>query len=245
MKIMLLVASITIAHAAAAQTAEEFLSRINLLEGQLAAQNQPTVLANTCGTAPLPLTPAGPTATTSWRFGTTNDPVTVVAWRLPCSASESMAVLTLLPTNGTRPSFVCSVDLLLLQPGGLQTDALNFYTDPANISTYCGDVIAPVSVSLLPRSNTPTSFDFDQAFTIDFDGSTAGHQTLSMPAYNPALYNITPPAGPNSVEVRVHGSGTHFRNCQVSTQPAGGATQYSATCNAESPLRHSGFERYD
>ncbi len=91
----------------------------------------------------------------------------------------------------------------------------------------------------------PANFDLDQAMTIDFDGSSAGHQQLAMFAYNPSAYGEVPPIGINGVEVHVRGSGTHYRNCTVTQASQGGATQYTASCNDESPLTARKFERFD
>jgi hypothetical protein len=230
-----------------AQGERELLARVDALTQQLSSESAEApagTLPNTCGAAPLPLTPVGPTVQATWQYATTTDTVTVIGWRLPCSAADSMVVLTLRPSAGTDPSFVCRVALTLLQAGGLQTNELNFNTDPSTSSSFCGDVIAPVTVAITPRSSTPASFDFDQGFTIDFD-AYMGHQTLAMFAFDPSQYNITPPPGPDSVEVYVRGSGAHYRNCQVTTRTVGAGDQYSATCASESPLKTGGFDRYD
>lgn len=203
-----------------------------------------TPLPNTCGSAPLPLTPQGPVFHTSLTYGT-RAPVDVIAWRYPCSASDSMVVLTLTPTNAANPSFICAPDFQLLQSGGLQTTAFSVKNDPLPISSYCAEVVAPVTVAFVPTSQTPTSFDFDQGMTIDYSGLSAGHQTIAIPSYNPAAYNLTPPPGPNAVKVHVRSSASSFRNCTVTSVPIGGGTEYTASCNDEAPLKASGFERYD
>ena len=230
--------------ACSAQEARELRERLDALQQEQVVAAPVGSLPNTCGSAPLPLTPVGPRVQTIWQERSSTDPFTVTAWRLPCSATDSMIVLTLQPNGGSNPSFLCGVDLTLLQSGGLQTDELYFRTDPLTSSSFCGDVIAPVSVAITPRSTTPANFDFDQGFTIDFNASL-GHQTLAMFAYDPTQYALTPPAGPDAVEVRVRGAGPHFRNCQVSVSAVGGGQQYTASCASETPLKAGGFERYD
>lgn len=211
---------------------------------QLIPQIPAGTLPNTCGVAPLPLTPAGPVVQTTLRYST-RDPVNVTAWRIPCSASESMIVLTLTPTAGSNPSFICQPRFQILQAGGLQTTAFDVKNDPSTISAYCADVVAPVTVAFVPKSSTPTSFDFDQGMTIDYDGLTAGHQTIAIPAFDPASYNITPTPGPHAIDVHVRGTASHYRNCTVSTATVGNGTQYTAHCASESPLKSGGFERTD
>lgn len=200
--------------------------------------------ANSCGSAPLPLTPVGPVINGTLRFGT-DSIVNVKAWRYPCSAADSMIVLTLTPTDTANPSFICSGSFTLLQSGGLQTDALSARTDPGTINSFCQDLIAQVTLGVVPTSQTPTSFDFDQATTIDFDGASAGHQTIAIAAYNPANYSLTPPPGPDAVRVFLPGgAGRSYQNCTVTTQAAGSGELYRATCAGEAPLQANGFDRY-
>jgi hypothetical protein len=235
----------TCAATCSAQTDRELLVRVDQMRQELAARSTPTgTEPNTCGVAPLPLTPVGPTVTATWRFGT-SDTVAVTGWRIPCSAAESMPVLTLQPSTGDDPSFFCGAGMVLLQSGGLQTDAFSFYTDPFNSSSFCTDVVAPVTVAFVPRFNTPANFDFDQGFSIDFDGASAGHQTLAMFPYDPSQYIIGPQPGSDSVEIHVHGPGIHYRSCHVSTTTVGAGHQYSATCDSESSIKVGGFERHD
>ncbi|MEO7433637.1 MAG: hypothetical protein ABIV12_16295 [Dokdonella sp.] len=203
-----------------------------------------TPLPNTCGAAPLPLTPQGPVVHTSLTYGT-RAPVDVVAWRYPCSASDSMIVLTLTPTNSQSPSFICAPRFQLLQAGGLQTTAFSVKNDPVPISSYCAEVVAPVTVAFVPTTQTPASFDFDQGMSVNYDGLSAGQQYIAIPAYNPALYNLTPPLGSNAVKVHVRGSATSYRNCAVSITAIGGGSEYTASCNDEAPLKAGGFELYD
>jgi hypothetical protein len=205
----------TYAVACSAQTERELLARIDEMRQQLAAKAAPAPTGtepNTCGTAPLPLTPVGPTVSATWRFGT-SDTVSVTGWRVPCSAAESMPVVTLRPSAGSNPSFFCGAGMVLLQAGGLQTDAFSFYTDPFNSSSFCTDVVSPVTVAFVPRFNTPANFDFDQGFSIDFDGASAGHQTLAMFPYDPSQYSIGPQPGSDSVEIHIDGAGAHYRSC--------------------------------
>lgn len=200
--------------------------------------------ANSCGSAPLPLTPVGPVVNGTLRWGT-DSVVNVQAWRYPCSAADSMIVLTLAPTDISNPSFICSAAFTLLQSGGLQTDALSARTDPGTINSFCQDLIAQVTLGIVPTSQTPLSFDFDQATTIDFDGSSAGHQTIAIAAYNPANYNLTPPPGPDAVRVFLPGgTGRSYQNCTVTIQPSGAGDLYRATCAGEAPLQANGFDRY-
>lgn len=202
--------------------------------------------ANSCGSAPLSTTPSGPRNVTNWkRLSSGTDLAKVTAWRIPCSSTESMVVVTLEPIPGHSETFVCTSSITLLQAGGLQTNNFDFRNDPPNIGSFCGDVIQPVTVAVLPRSNTPASFDFDQAMTISYNGFNTGHQPIAVPAFDPSQYSLTPPPGPNSVEVYVRGSGTHYRNCSVNQANQGGAIQYTASCNDESPLTFRAFERFD
>ncbi len=76
-------------------------------------------------------------------------------------------------------------------------------------------------------------------------GSNGVVQPLEVAAFDPSQYSLTPPPGPNSIEVHVRGSGTHYRNCTVTQGSQGGATQYTASCNDESPLTARKFERFD
>ncbi|HJU40313.1 MAG TPA: hypothetical protein VJ724_12120 [Tahibacter sp.] len=201
---------------------------------------------NSCGSAPLPTTPVGPSTTSSFRYGSSDTPVTVIAWRIPCSATDSMPVLTLVAPGGANPSFVCETNLTLLQAGGLQTTNFNFRPDPPTISSYCGDVVATVTVAITPASNTPAAFDLDAGFSVDHAGFGAvGHQAVSVPAYNPAAYSLTPPPGPHSVNVYIQGKNILYRNCTMTTAPIGGGTQYTASCALEEPLKFGSFEKYD
>lgn len=204
-----------------------------------------SLAANSCNSAPLPLTPVGPSTNTSFQYGPYL-PVTVTAWRMPCSATDSMPVLTLVPQNGIgHAPWLCKTGLTLLQAGGLQTTAFNFRTDPPTINSYCGDVIAPVTVAITPSSSTPASFDFDLGFSIDWDGYTAGHQALAVGAYDPAAYSIVPPPGLESVNLYVQGHNLLFQNCAVTQSNGGGGVQYTASCALESPLKASQFQMYD
>lgn len=201
---------------------------------------------NSCGSAPLPTTPVGPSITGTLQYATSQAPVTVTAWRIPCSATDSMPVLTLVaPTAGT-PSFICKTNLTLLQAGGLQTTNFNFRTDPPTISSYCSEVATTVTVAITPTSGTPAAFDLDAGFSIDHSGhSSVGHQAIAVPAYNPAAYSLTPPPGPHSVNLFIQGKNILFRNCTMTTAPIGGGTQYTASCALEEPLKFSGFQKYD
>ncbi len=155
-----------------------------------------------------------------------------------------MIIVTLTPLVGN--TFVCRSGMTLMQSGGLQTTNFEFRTDPPNSSSICDNILAPVSGAIMPSFNTPTAFDFDQAMTIVYEGSpTTGPQPLPVGAFDPSQYSLTPPPGPNSVEVHVRGSGTHYRNCTVTQASQGGATQYTASCNDESPLTTRKFERFD
>lgn len=198
--------------------------------------------ANSCSSAPLPVTPVGPTTTGSFQYSANYQAVSVTAWRLPCSATESMPVLTLVPppTTTARRPYVCASSLTLVAGGGLQTNAFYFRTDPPTINSFCGDVVAPVTVALVPTSQTPAAFDFDQGFSIDYDGFDL-HQSLSIAAYNPAAYNLTPPPGSSSVNLFIKGQNQLFTNCTVTS--SGG--QYTASCANETPLKSSRFEEFD
>lgn len=199
---------------------------------------------NACGSAPLPLTPVGPVVSGTFQYGSANAPNIVKAWRYPCSATASMIVLTVTPTDTSNPSFLCGAGMQLLQSGGLQTEAMYLRADPGTSNSFCSDVLSSVTLAIVPRSNTPAAFDFDQATTIDFDGATAGHQTIAIAAFNPAAYTLTPPPGPDLVDVYVHGTPSGFRNCTVSTAPSGSGTRYTASCASEVPLQANGFDRY-
>lgn len=201
--------------------------------------------ANSCGSAPLPTTPVGPSTTGVFQYATYL-PVVVTAWRLPCSATDSMPVLTLVPQTGSgHAPWLCKTGLTLLQAGGLQTTAFNFRTDPPTINSFCGDVVAPVTVAITPSSTTPAAFDLDLGFSIDWDGSSAGHQAIAVGAFNPGAYNLTPPPGPHSVNIQVQGKNVLYQNCTVTTAAVGGGTQYTASCGLEAPLKSSQFEKYD
>jgi hypothetical protein len=172
---------------------------------------------NACGFAPLPLTPVGPVVAGVFQFGTSNAPNTIKAWRYPCSATASMIVLTVTPTDTADPSLLCGGSLQLLQSGGLQTDALYLRSDPATSNSFCTDVVGAVTLALIPTNSTLVAFDFDQATIIDFDGASAGHQSIAIAAFNPGPYNLTPPPGSNLVDVYVRGTPSGFRNCTVTT----------------------------
>lgn len=237
-----------VADAGASEVSRE---RIQLAEAEalsLLSNAPPTLMANSCGSAPLPLAPIGPTVSGTWYTGSQNaNSLSVIAWRLPCSATDSMVVITLTPTNGAP--FVCTSRFSLLQTGGLIASSTNFWLnpDPGTINSYCGDLLAPITLAFDPRSSMPANFDMDQGMTIVFDGGigSVGNQQLGMFAYDPSAYSLTPPPGPNSVEVHVRGSGAHYRNCTVSQGSQGGGIQYTASCDNESPLTARKFERLD
>lgn len=212
-----------------------------------AGASRDAVAANSCGSAPLPTAPVGPSSTTTWKAGNSYLPATVTAWRMPCSATESMVVLTLSPpASGTgNTPYVCLIDMTLLQTGGLQATSFNFRNDPPTVNSFCGSVLAPITVALFPDFGTPAAFDFDQGFSIDFDGGSAGHQALAVPAYDPAAYGLMPPAGPNSVNLFVQGANVLYQNCTVTSSPVGGALQYTASCALEAPLKAAQFQMYD
>lgn len=204
--------------------------------------------ANSCGAAPLPTTPVGPSTTMEWQYAALyGDRVRVTAWRIPCNATESMPVLTLEPIVNANQAFICAPRITLLQAGGLQTNAFWLRNDPPTSSSFCGSVLQTVTVALTPSSTTPTSFDFDQGMTISYTGggSAAVVQPLALSAFDPSQYSLTPPPGNNAVEVHVRGSGAHYRNCTVTQGSQGGGTLYTASCADESPLKRGGFGRFD
>lgn len=201
--------------------------------------------ANSCGSAPLPTTPVGPTSSVVWRASNSDSPVNATIWRIPCSATDSMVVVTLTPSPGATSPFICYTSITLLQAGGLQTTAFNLRTDPPTSSNICRSVVSTVTAALVPTVATPAAVDFDQGFSLDYDGTSSGHHVVAVSAYNPAAYNLTPPPGPNSVNVFVGGKNVLFQNCTVASAPVGGSTQYTASCALEAPMKASGFERYD
>ena len=203
---------------------------------------------NACGSAPLPLTPTGPTSTREWQYAALySDRTRVTAWRIPCSSTTSMIALTLEPLENAHQAFICPTRITLFQTGGLQTEAFFLRNDPPTSSSFCGPVLAPVTIALIPRSTTPAAFDFDQGMSIVYQGggSNGVVQPLDISAFNPSQYDLTPPPGPNSVEVHVRGAGAHYRNCTVTQGAQGGGTQYTASCDDESPLTARGFDRFD
>jgi hypothetical protein len=137
------------------------------------------------------------------------------------------------------------IDMTLLQTGGLQATSFNFRNDPPTVNSFCGSVLAPVTVALFPDFGTPAAFDFDQGFSIDFDGSSAGHQALAVSAFDPAAYNLSLPPGPDSVNVFVQGANVLYQNCTVGSATVGGGKQYTASCALEAPLKAAQFEKYD
>lgn len=232
-------------HAAAAGYDEDVYKRLRIEADRSSLMNAPTAAPpNTCSAAPLPLTAMGPTAHKV--FTTYDGSFDATAWRLPCSASESMVVLTLKPLAGTTP-FICSLDFTLIQSGGLQTGNIYANPDPSTVDSFCGDLLVPITVGIYPKSNFPANFDLDQGMTIDFDGGSSGggHQQLVMFAFDPSQYSLSPPNGPNTVKVLLRGAAIQYRNCNVTPSPIGGGTQYSATCGSETPLKSGGFDRYD
>lgn len=205
-------------------------------------------LENACGSAPLPLTPTGPTAVGEWQYSPLyGDRTRVTAWRIPCSPSGSMIALTLEPIQNGNQAFICGPRILLMQTGGLQTDVFWLRNDPPTTSSFCGPVLAPVTVALMPRTTTPASFDFDQAMSIVYQGGGSNPvvQPLAITAFDPSQYGLTPTPGPHSVEVHVQGSGAHYRNCSVTQASQGGGTQYTASCNSETSLVRRQFEQLD
>lgn len=214
---------------------------LSLLAGIAAGASRAVIAANSCGSAPLPTTPSGPTTTTTWDDGS-NGAATVTSWRIPCSATDSMVVLTLTPATGSG-AFICPPDMTLLQSGGLQTSSFYFRPDPPTSGSFCNYVIAPVSVALFPNSSTPAAFDFDQGFSIDYNGST--HQALPISAFDPAAYSLTPPPGPDSVNLFVQGANVQYQNCTVSSSVVGGGKQYTASCALEAPIKAAEFDKYD
>lgn len=201
--------------------------------------------ANSCSSAPLPTTPVGPTSSVVWRASNSDSPVYATIWRIPCSATDSMVVVTLTPSPGATSPFICYTSITLFQAGWLQTTAFNLRTDPPTNSNICRSVVSTVTAALVPTSATPAAVDFDQGFSLDYDGTSSGHHVVAVSAYNPAAYNLTPPSGPNSANVFVGGKNVLFQNCTVASAPVVGVTQYTASRALESPVKASGFERHD
>lgn len=137
-----------------------------------------------CGTAPLPLEPQGPVVTKVFQDG--SDRFRARFWRVPCSESDSMLVVTM---DAVTPSpYVCWVRLTLIQ-NALQSDEVYFAPDPQGTGGFCGDLLVPATFAIKPTPYLPESFDLDNELVIDYEGGgSAGHQQVTIPSYDPQAY---------------------------------------------------------
>lgn len=139
-----------------------------------------------CGQAPISTTPVGPSVTKIFRRQN-GEEFRGTYWRQPCSASNSMLVLTIEPTVG-QPA-LSRFDFRVLQDG-LIVSSLYLVQDPQDPRTFSGDVLSKLSLAVW-TFNVPGNFDLDRAITVDFDGlgsGPTGHQLTDIPAYDPGAY---------------------------------------------------------
>jgi hypothetical protein len=148
-----------------------------------AIQSMPASAQNFCGNSTLPTTPTGPVVTRNLQYF--SDRFEAKFWRIPCSQADSMLVMTVTPL--TSGPFVCTGQFALLQ-NGLQTDRFSLRQNPAVTTSFCNDVLTPLTVAFVPISGFPAGMDIDGELTINFDGATFGNQQVLIPAYDPGAY---------------------------------------------------------
>lgn len=144
-----------------------------------------------CVSIPLPSTPTGPTYSAVYQRN--NETADFVVWRVPCGATraEAQTLVRIIPRSGSP--FVCSFTIL---QGGIQFDSIAFQRSTSLTDSICSDVLVPITGYIPPSTASGVRFDDDAAFTII--GSSLGSSSpgirLEVPAYDPALYGVEPPA---------------------------------------------------
>jgi len=143
-----------------------------------------------CVTSPFPTTPSGPTYRGIYtRLGESAD---VTVWRIPCGAAQAEAQTLVTFAPRTAAPFICGVFVIVLQ-GGVQFDSISLDRGSSSSSdSLCSAILVPVTTRLRPSSQS--GFDDDAAFSLLIASSGGPTLRIEVPAYNSALYGVSPPA---------------------------------------------------
>lgn len=156
-----------------------------------------------CVPAPITTTPSGP----SWTFEAQTGSAARVrgtAWRKPCAGNDAQLILTLQPLQGTP--FVCGSEVEI-SIGGLRTDDIFLDVNPNDGvgTSFCGNLAATTSF-VLHEFDSGFNFDDDAAFTLVFESDFGPDASVSIPAYDPALYS----GGSSNATITGKHSGSYF-----------------------------------
>lgn len=146
----------------------------------------------TCASIPLPADPIGPTV--ERRFSRNGQRFDMIAWRVPCldgpnRQKQSSVLARLTPVQDERP-FLCGDQLSIVQ-GGFVDNSFDLTTEPDERfgPEYCNDLVAPVTLELVPRTESTEEIDLDLAFTVDWDlGDNA--QQFELFAFDLSAYVV-------------------------------------------------------
>lgn len=165
-------------------------------EASLAKEGPPAHAASKefttgCVAFPLPATPTGPTYTGFYQRN--NQTADFVVWRAPCgpARAEAQTLVRITPRTGTP--FVCAPTII---QNGIQYEPSAMRRSPAAGDSLCSEVLVPVTVYIPATTASGVAFDDDAAFTLIYpaSGSTSAGLRIEVPAYDPALYGVAPPA---------------------------------------------------
>jgi hypothetical protein len=146
------------------------------------AEALPKDVVPECPAPPYSLTPIGPVFIDETRTNVIDETLRLRVWRLPCTSSDSILVVTVNPTNDP---FYCSSSFTLVQ-NGIQYDGRTSITPQS--SSVCGSVVTATTYYLTgrPVSGLP-DFDPDAAFRLIFETSPSNIEG-DIPAYDPTAY---------------------------------------------------------
>lgn len=145
-------------------------------------------LPDDCLAFPLPTTPTGPKWTSRWSKAN-GDHVDVTIWRKACSGSQSVVLVTLKPVSTNGP-FICGTSTTFTATqGDVQATSTRFSDEPAGYRNICVNLQTPIT-GWLSVQMTPL-FDHNKAF--ELHAREFPSQEISVPAYDPTKYNLTPP----------------------------------------------------
>lgn len=144
-----------------------------------------------CVSIPLPSTPTGPTYSAVYQRN--SETADFVVWRVPCGATRAEAQTLVRISPRTGSPFVCSFTIL---QAGIQFDSITFQRSTSLSDSICSDVLVPITAFIPTSTASGVRFDDDAAFTIIYtsSGSNSAGIRLEVPAYDPALYGVEPPA---------------------------------------------------
>ena len=142
-------------------------------------------ITRNCVPTPISTTPSGP----SWTFEVQTAAAARLrgtAWRVPCGGNDAQLILTLQPIQGTP--FVCGTEMEIMI-GAARTDDLFLDTDPNDGlgTSFCSNLPSTASF-VIHEFDSTFAFDDDAAFTLVYESDVAPDASITIPAFDPALY---------------------------------------------------------